>query len=248
MKKRSTRKSSVADLLVSPPTITSPNRSSSESPKHFEFNLGAFNTTSSSKKKKNDVASSSVLIQPTASPPHLKSLSTISDLKELASSRLDSIKRQLDRSHSEILKDMEASQSRLHKRFKLFGYDEPDPGSQRLHHNYSFVWLLISKGSDGSQCKRKCTSFETVNQLVKSCRQTQACQQVTDEAEKEYKKMSERISESREAMKASYLGFLAEAQASASRACKTSIPELSQSFEKALDVLRSRYGISSSAV
>ncbi|KAL7182342.1 hypothetical protein ACSBR1_041111 [Camellia fascicularis] len=197
MKKRSTRKSSVVDLLVSPPTITSPNRSSSESPKHFEFNLGAFNTTSSSKKKKNDVASSSVLIQPTASPPHLKSLSTISDLKELASSRLDSIKRQLDRSHSEILKDMEASQSRLHKRFKI---------------------------------------------------QTQACQQVTDEAEKEYKKMSERISESREAMKASYLGFLAEAQASASRACKTSIPELSQSFEKALDVLRSRYGISSSAV
>ncbi|KAI7994963.1 hypothetical protein LOK49_LG11G01942 [Camellia lanceoleosa] len=115
MKKRSMRKSSAADLLVSPPTITSPNRSSSESSKHFEFNLGAFNTISSFKKKKNDVASSSVLIQPTASPPHLKNLSTISDLKELASSRLDSIKRQLDRSHSEILKDMDASQSRLHK-------------------------------------------------------------------------------------------------------------------------------------
>ncbi|GFZ16632.1 hypothetical protein Acr_25g0010410 [Actinidia rufa] len=197
MKKRATRKSSAADLLVSPPAVSSPDRSPSESPKQFEFDLGAFNTVSSSKKKKNDVASSSVLMQPKVSPPNLKTLSTISDLKELAASRLESIKRQLDHSHSEILKDIEASQSRLSKRFKI---------------------------------------------------QTQACQQVMDEAEKEYKKMSERISESREAMKASYTEFLAEAQGSASRVCKTSIPELSQSFEKALDVLRSRYGISSAAL
>ncbi|KAA8521255.1 hypothetical protein F0562_011908 [Nyssa sinensis] len=77
--------------------------------------------------------------------------------------------------------------------------------------------------------------------------QTQACQQVVDEAEKEYKKMSERISESREAMKASFAEFIAEAQASASRVCKTSIPELSQSFEKAIDVLQNRYGISSAS-
>ncbi|XLU34384.1 hypothetical protein S245_070450, partial [Arachis hypogaea] len=47
--------------------------------------------------------------------------------------------------------------------------------------------------------------------------QTQACHQVMDEAEKEYKKFSERITESREAMKASYDEFMAEAQASASR-------------------------------
>ncbi|XLU78297.1 hypothetical protein S245_001718 [Arachis hypogaea] len=47
--------------------------------------------------------------------------------------------------------------------------------------------------------------------------QTQACHQVMDEAEKEYKKFSKRITESREAMKASYDEFMAEAQASASR-------------------------------
>ena len=113
MKKRPTRKSSAADLLVSPPAVSSPDRSPSQSPKQFEFDLGAFNTVSSSKKK------SSVLMQPTVSPPNLKTLSTISDLKELAASRLESIKRQLDHSHSEILKDIEASQSRLSKRFKV---------------------------------------------------------------------------------------------------------------------------------
>ncbi|KAG4403597.1 hypothetical protein AAZX31_01G137300 [Glycine max] len=75
--------------------------------------------------------------------------------------------------------------------------------------------------------------------------QNQAYQQVMDEAEKEYKKVSERITESRDAMKASYEEFMAEAQASASRACKTSIVELSQSFEKAIDSLRNRYGIPS---
>ncbi|KAM7507336.1 hypothetical protein LguiA_017789 [Lonicera macranthoides] len=200
-KQRSTKKPSVADLLVSPLPTSSPNRTTSESPQQFEFNLNnnaAFNTTnnnysntgiSNTKKKSNSA------MQPTT--PSVKSLSTISDLKELASSRLDSIKRQLDHSQSEIVKDIEASQSRLHKRLKI---------------------------------------------------QTQACQQVMDEAEKEYKKMTERISESREAMKASYMDFITEAQASASRVCKTSIPELSQSFEKAIDAIQSRYGIGSTSV
>ncbi|GMY17905.1 Tumor necrosis factor alpha-induced protein like [Fagus crenata] len=137
-----------------------------------------------------------------ASPPNdkslptpLKALGSISDLNHLASSRLDHLKRHIDRSHSEILKDLEASQSRLHKRFKI---------------------------------------------------QTQACQQVMDEAEKEYKKMSERISESQEAMKASYVEFKADAQASASRSCTTSITELSQSCEKKINILQSRFGILSS--
>jgi len=202
MKKRATRKPSAANFLVSPPPTASPNRSPSESPRkqfEFELNLGAFNTVASSskKRKKNDVESSSARVQDVGSPVNMKSLSTIADLKEMASSRLDSIKSQLDRSHSEIIKDLEASHSRLHKRFKI---------------------------------------------------QTQACQQVADEAEKEYKKISERMTETREAMKASYLEFMAEAQASASRVCKTSIPELSHSFEKALDVLRNRYGISSTAM
>lgn len=121
-KQRATKKPSVADLLVSSPLPTSsPNRTTSESPQRFEFNLNnnAFNTNnnnnnisiSNMKKKSNSV------MQPTT--PSVKSLSTISDLKELASSRLDSIKRQLDHSQSEIVKDIEASQSRLHKRLKV---------------------------------------------------------------------------------------------------------------------------------
>lgn len=75
--------------------------------------------------------------------------------------------------------------------------------------------------------------------------QSQGCQQAMDEAEKDYKKLSERITESREAMKASYEEFMAEAQATASRVCKTSINELSQKYEKAIDSLRNRHGISS---
>ncbi|KAJ1411151.1 hypothetical protein SESBI_21395 [Sesbania bispinosa] len=43
--------------------------------------------------------------------------------------------------------------------------------------------------------------------------QSQACQQLIDEAEKEYGKVSERITESQEAMKASYEEFIANAQA-----------------------------------
>ncbi|PHT47071.1 hypothetical protein CQW23_11279 [Capsicum baccatum] len=73
--------------------------------------------------------------------------------------------------------------------------------------------------------------------------QIQGCQQVADEAEREYKKMSERINEGREAMKGSYSTFMAELQASGVRLCKQTIPELSQSVEKAIDTLRSRYGI-----
>ncbi|XP_040939282.1 uncharacterized protein [Gossypium hirsutum] len=128
-----------------------------------------------------------------SSPPNHKTLTTISDLKEFVSSRLEDIKHNLiDRSHSEILKDLDASHSRLHKRFK-----------------------------------------------------TQACQQAIEEAEKEYKKILEKIDESHEAMKASYAEFMADAQATASRVCKTSISELSKSFEKRIDDLRSQFGMPS---
>ncbi|XP_044503895.1 uncharacterized protein LOC123224325 [Mangifera indica] len=124
-----------------------------------------------------------------------KTLSNISDLKEMAFSRLDDLKRNLiERSHSEILKDLEASHSRLHKRFKI---------------------------------------------------QTQTCQQMKDEAEKEYKKMTERISKSQEAMKASYVEIMEDAQATASNVCKKSIPEIASSFEKAIGALQSRFGIQS---
>ncbi|XVF13740.1 hypothetical protein REPUB_Repub08aG0233800 [Reevesia pubescens] len=127
-------------------------------------------------------------------PPNHKTLTTISDLKEFASSRLEDIKRSLiDRSHSEILKDLEASHSRLNKRFKI---------------------------------------------------QKQACEQVIEEAEKDYKNISEKIEGSHEAMKATYEEFMADAQATASRVCKTSIYELSKCFEKGIDNLRRQFGIS----
>ncbi|GER56243.1 ABC-type Co2+ transport system, partial [Striga asiatica] len=169
MRKRSTRKSSAAVLLatpLAPPSTAAPGKRSrslspAESPAvKFDFNLdGLAEIASALKKKKSNkngsaVASNSKRMQPTGfsnSPPRsLKSVNTISDLKDLASSNLESIKRQLELSHSEILKDIEASESRLQKRFKI---------------------------------------------------QTQACQQVIDEAEKEYKKIFERINEGREAMK-----------------------------------------------
>ncbi|XP_050378339.1 uncharacterized protein LOC126795570 [Argentina anserina] len=47
--------------------------------------------------------------------------------------------------------------------------------------------------------------------------QTQACQQMLDEADKGYKKKTQRTIESREAMMASYAEFIVDAQASASR-------------------------------
>ncbi|KAE8657214.1 PAM68 [Hibiscus syriacus] len=78
-----------------------------------------------------------------------------------------SIRRNLiDRSYYEILKDLDVTHSRLHKRFKI---------------------------------------------------QMQACQQVLEEAEKEYNKISEKIDSSHEAMKASYAEFMADAQNTSSR-------------------------------
>ncbi|XP_028793683.1 uncharacterized protein LOC114749345 [Neltuma alba] len=95
----------------------------------------------------------------------LKTVSNVSELKDLAATRLDELKGLIDRSHSEIFNDLEASQLRLRKRLK-----------------------------------------------------TQSCQQMMDEADKEYKKVSERIAaENQELMKASYKEFVADAQISASR-------------------------------
>ncbi|XP_052170947.1 uncharacterized protein LOC127787117 isoform X1 [Diospyros lotus] len=212
------KKPSAADLLVSPLDTASPNRSPAGTPKQFEFNLGAFNTASSSKRKKrnNNVGTSSILNQAIGSPPHLNTLSSISDLKAMASSRLESVKRYLERSHSEILKDIDSSQSRLHKRVKASLSLSLLVQSRTLKQNFSHI-------------------------------QMQACQQIMDESDKEYKKTAERISQTMEAIKAAYLEIMAEAQAKGSRACKTSIPELSRSFEKALDILKSRYGIQSTA-
>ncbi|KAJ8754292.1 hypothetical protein K2173_002743 [Erythroxylum novogranatense] len=124
-----------------------------------------------------------------------KSMNSISDLKDLVSSGFHDLKSNLiDSSHSEILKDLEASHSRLFKRFKI---------------------------------------------------QAQACQQNMENAEKDFKTMSERINDSCEAMKDSYADFMVDVQATTSHMCKTTIPDLSKSFEKAIANLQSRYGITS---
>ncbi|XP_030535431.2 uncharacterized protein LOC115744408 [Rhodamnia argentea] len=131
---------------------------------------------------------------PTPSPAS-KSLTSIGDLKDFASSQLDDLKRRLNRSHSGISKEVEASHSHLHKRSKMHA---------------------------------------------------QAIQQVTDEVDKEYKKICGQMYESRKAMKVTFAEVMEDAQTSTSHVCKTSIPELSQSFDKAIDVLRNHLGVSTS--
>ncbi|KAL8201297.1 hypothetical protein R6Q57_012636 [Mikania cordata] len=191
MGRRPTRKSSAAI----------PKRSPSESPAKFKFNFSCFNdvpNSYSSPMKNNNFTNKLSVETPTGISPAPalsslnKALNTISDLKQMASSNVDSIKRHVDFSHSEILKDMEASHSRLHKRFKI---------------------------------------------------QNQACQETMNEAEKEFKKMNDGISETHDTIQASYMEMMAETQASTNRVCKTTIPELLQSVDKAIDSLRTRYGI-----
>ncbi|OEL37078.1 hypothetical protein BAE44_0001903 [Dichanthelium oligosanthes] len=58
-------------------------------------------------------------------------------------------------------------------------------------------------------------SFSRVSKRIKT--QNQACQQLTDEVDKEYKKMSDNIKESSEIVKAKYKQIIAEAQSSMAR-------------------------------
>ncbi|CAN6180045.1 unnamed protein product [Urochloa humidicola] len=85
-------------------------------------------------------------------------------------------------------------------------------------------------------------SFSRVSKRVKT--QNQACQQLTDEVDKEYKKMSDNIKERSEIVKAKYKQIIAEAQSSTTRVCKVTIPEMTKSVEKAIDGMRNRYNIS----
>ncbi|CAK9323667.1 unnamed protein product [Citrullus colocynthis] len=192
-KRGGTRRASAAELLETPPFTPPP---ASDSPKSAIFNRKMnsngckFSSPENTNIAKNRV-SAGLFKLPSR---NTSSLSTISDLKDFASSQLVDLKRHIDHSHSQIVKDLDSSNSRLQKRFKI---------------------------------------------------QSQTCQKMMDEAEKEYTKMSQRIYESQEAMKVSYEEFLAHEQESASRACKTSITELTQSFERAIDALRSRFGVSS---
>ncbi|KAK3126945.1 hypothetical protein QOZ80_7AG0565640 [Eleusine coracana subsp. coracana] len=85
-------------------------------------------------------------------------------------------------------------------------------------------------------------SLSRVAKRVKT--QNQACQQLTDEVDKEYKKMSDNIKESSEKVKAKYKQIIAEAQSSTTRVFKVTIPKMTKTVEKAIDSLRSRYNIS----
>lgn len=120
------------------------------------------------------------------------SMSTVGDLRSLAASHLDSLKRRLDALHGDSVRDLEASHSRISKRFKM---------------------------------------------------QTQCCLQLADEADKEHKKVADKIAERAEAMKTSYKKFVAEVQSSTSRVCKVTVLEMAKSVERAIDGLRSRYNI-----
>ncbi|XP_043693910.1 uncharacterized protein LOC122644592 [Telopea speciosissima] len=182
---------------------------SGDSPNAFGLNLQSFQ--SKKKNKKKTAAPRHATVQLNGSPQ--KITTDVTHVKDLASSRIDAIKRELDLYNSEILKEVEASHSRLSKRFKI---------------------------------------------------QTEACQQLVDEAEKEFKKMHDWISETMEAMKATFEELITGAQGPASydqeeckpkrlkesnkgvkqdSVCKKSIPELKQSLEKAIEALRSGYSI-----
>ncbi|RRT66309.1 hypothetical protein B296_00040320 [Ensete ventricosum] len=98
--------------------FTSPDPSS----KPYHFDLPSFPTATAASCSLNTTPAS-YLRHPPSPPPSAKAmtttLATISDLKALASSRTDSLKRHLDLCHSDILKDFDASNTRLSKRFKI---------------------------------------------------------------------------------------------------------------------------------
>lgn len=136
MKRRSMRKTSAATFLVSPPPTMpsvagakgtrSPTLSPPGSPAlQFDLNFNGFADFANSLKKSNKSsgagASGSKMMQPTGFSP--SRVNTISDLKDLVTSNLDSIKRQLERSHFEISKDVEANHGRLQKRLKVISHD-----------------------------------------------------------------------------------------------------------------------------
>ncbi|KAJ4784931.1 Kinesin-like protein [Rhynchospora pubera] len=149
-------------------------------------------SASSSKRGRKMLSPSSPItlkVSPVSSP---KTLSTIADLRNLAASRTESLKRQLDLCHSDAMKELDASQVRISKRCKT---------------------------------------------------QTQACLHLTEDIDKEYKKMSDRIVENTELIKNSYKEFIEDAQAAAARLSKVSFSDLAKSTEKSLNGLRTRYKI-----
>lgn len=108
-----TRRSSMAELMETPSPAVSP---AEKSPKADIF------YDSSKRKKTVAIGSSTSALFNSPSHTPSKTLGSVSDLKDLASSRLDDLKRHIDRSHSEIFKDLDAFNTRLHKRFKVSLY------------------------------------------------------------------------------------------------------------------------------
>ncbi|KAG0522764.1 hypothetical protein BDA96_07G065800 [Sorghum bicolor] len=146
----------------------------------------SFRLSPSSPPAKPGTRNSSPLAAPAAT-------STIGDLRSLAASHLESLKRRLDALHGDYVRDLEAFHSRISKRVKM---------------------------------------------------QSHGCLQLAEEADKEQKKMADKIAEHAELVKTSYKKFVAEVQASTSRVCKVTVPEMAKSAERTIDGLRSRYNIS----
>ncbi|KAG2581992.1 hypothetical protein PVAP13_6KG083000 [Panicum virgatum] len=154
----------------------------------------SFLSPSLSPEKPRTRGSPSPIASPAAASPLAApaALSTIGDLRSLAASHLDSLKRRIDAIHGDSVRDLEASHSRLSKRVKM---------------------------------------------------QTHGCVQLAEEADKEHRKVADKIAERAEVVKNSYKKFVAEVQASTSL-CKVTVTEMAKSAERAIDGLRSRYNIS----
>ncbi|KAL6005863.1 hypothetical protein ACLOJK_039908 [Asimina triloba] len=117
MKKRSAKASSKLPVPVS--LLHFPSLSS-HSPIRKSYNSSSVLHPSSRSMKKTKppfLSPPSPLVH-RQSPPQ-KAVARISDLKDLAASRLYSIKQQIDLSHAEILKGIDTAKSRLSKRFQM---------------------------------------------------------------------------------------------------------------------------------
>ncbi|CAO2200703.1 unnamed protein product [Urochloa humidicola] len=64
--------------------------------------------------------------------------------------------------------------------------------------------------------------------------QTHGCLQLAEEADKEHKKVADKITERTEVVKNSYKKFVAEVQTSTSRVCKVTVTEMAKSAERLL--------------
>ncbi|KNA17001.1 hypothetical protein SOVF_083990 [Spinacia oleracea] len=240
MKKRgraAMKKTSAADFLTSPPeekTVKTRQKSTESSPtKSFEFTLMKERGKAATKK-----TSAADFLN---SPPEAKTVNTRKKSTEssptksfeftLNSPSSNAANRRKSPMKSSPLRKTEVSSSITELKDAVSSHlDSIKRQVERSHSD-----ILKEAESSNSRLHKRLKI------------QAQACQNLMDETDKEFKKMSERVAESCEAMKASYSEFMVDAQTSAARVCKTSIPEKAPSFEKAMDSLRKRYGIFSPA-